>query len=144
MAEIYPVPVFRFAITGIGKGVGFSEASGLNIETQPIEYRDGASPDFSVIKMPGMKKFSNITLKRGISKGNKEFMDWLKTISLNKVERRSIEIKLQDENGDPLVVWKLANAWPVKVDGPSLKSTGNEVAIESIELAHEGLTLEFK
>jgi phage tail-like protein len=92
--------------------------------------------------MPGLHKVNNISLKRGISKADNDFFKWLSTISLNTVERRDLTIMLLNEKHEPVMVWKVLQAWPVKVEGPSLKSTGNEVAVESIELAHEGLSLE--
>jgi len=141
MAE-YPLPVFHFQVEWGGTNLGFSEVSGLTIENQAIEYRDGLSPEYSVVKMPGMPKFSNITLKRGIVPADNEFFAWLNTAALNKIERRDLVISLLNEEHSPVMTWKVKNAFPVKVEGPGLKSTGNEVAIESIELAHEGLTIE--
>lgn len=138
----YPLPVFHFRVEWGGTNIGFSEVSGLNIETQAIEYRDGSMPDFSVIKMPGMQKFGNITLKRGVAKGDNEFFIWWNTHQLNKIERRDLTISLLNENHEPVVVWRVRNAWPVKVDGGSLKATGNEVSIETLELAHEGINVE--
>jgi phage tail-like protein len=92
--------------------------------------------------MPGLRKFSNVTLKRGIVKSDNDFFKWLSTIKLNKVERRDVIISLLDETHSPVMTWKIANAFPVKLEGPGLKASGNEVAIESIELAHEGLELQ--
>jgi phage tail-like protein len=138
----YPIPVFHFQVEWGGAKIGFSEASGLNIETEAIEYRDGSSPEYSMQKMPGLKKYDNITLKRGVFKGDNEYYEWLNTIKLNTVERRDIMISLLNEEHEPVMVWKVRNAFPVKVEGPDLKSDGNEVAIESIEIAHEGLTIE--
>lgn len=138
----YPLPVFHFIVNWGGTQVGFSEVSGLNIESQVIEYRDGASPEYSSRKMPGLKKFANITLKRGIMKSDNEFFLWLNTTKLNTVERRDLTISLLNEEHAPVMTWKVNNAFPVKVEGPGLKATGNEVAIESIELAHEGLSVE--
>lgn len=138
----YPIPVFHFQVEWGGTKIGFSEASGLNIETEAIEYRDGNNPEYSVQKMPGIKKYGNITLKRGVFSGDNEYYEWLDTIKLNKVERRDIMISLLNEEHEPVMVWKVQNAFPVKVEGPDLKSDGNEVAIESLEIAHEGLTIE--
>lgn len=138
----YPIPVFNFRVDWGGKNVGFSEVSGLTQETQIIEYRHSDSPQHSPIKMPGMRKVNNITLKRGVVKSDNEFFAWLNTVKLNNIERRDLIISLLNENGDPVMVWKVLQAFPIKVEGPSLKATGNEVAIESIELAHEGLTVE--
>lgn len=138
----YPLPAFHFKVEWGGQNVGFSEASGLTQEVQLIEYRDGNSPDYSTIKMPGLHKFNNITLKRGIMKGDNEFFKWLNTVKLNTIERRNLTISLLNEEHEAVMVWKAVNAFPVKIEGPGLKASGNEVAIESIELAHEGLTLQ--
>ncbi|CAN5596502.1 hypothetical protein BH23BAC1_BH23BAC1_19430 [soil metagenome] len=91
--------------------------------------------------MPGLKKFSNLVLKRGIIKGDYELNHWIKTIDHNKVERRNIEISQLDENNEPLRVWKVRNAWPCKLEVSDLTATGSEVAMETIELVHEGLEL---
>ncbi|HHD11962.1 MAG TPA: phage tail protein [Deltaproteobacteria bacterium] len=141
MAE-YPLPVFHFKVDWGGTKIEFSEVSGLNIEAQVIEYRDGASPEYTMRKMPGLVKYGNITLKRGIFKNDNDYYKWLNTIKMNTVERRDITISLLDEEHNPVMVWKVKNAFPVKIEGPGLKASGNEVAIESIEVAHEGLTIE--
>jgi len=138
----YPLPKFHFRVEWGGSTIGFSEVSGLNIENKVIEYRDGASLEFSKLKMPGMREFSNITLKRGVFKGNNEFHSWLNTIALNTVERRDITISLLDENHEPTVVWKIKNAFPVKVQSTDLKADGSEVAIEQLDIAHEGLVIQ--
>ncbi len=138
----YPLPAFHFQVDWGGSKLGFSEVSGLNIEQQVIEYRDGLSPEFSTIKMPGIRKYGNITLKRGIIKTDNEFFNWLNTTKMNTVERRDLTIKLLDEEHNPVMVWMVKNAWPTKIDAPSLKADGNEVAIESIEIAHEGIKIE--
>jgi len=133
---------FHFQVDWGGTRLGFSEVSGLSIEIEAIEYREGNNPEYSVMKMPGMAKFSNITLKRGIVAGDNEFYEWLNTIKLNQVERRDITISLLNEEHEPTMVWKVSNAFPVKIEAPSLKATGNEVAIETLEIAHEGIAIE--
>ena len=138
----YPLSKFHFQVEWGGTKIGFTEVSGLDVETEVIEYRQGASPDFSKIKMPGMQKFSNITMKRGTFKSDNEYYNWWNTVSLNTIERRDITIKLLDENHDPVVTWKVKNAWPTKVQSTDLKADGNEVAIESMEVVHEGLTIQ--
>lgn len=142
MPQQHPLPVFHFTVQWGGTRVGFSEVTGLTQENQAIEYRDGSFPEYSSIKMPGLRKFSNVTCKRGIVSADNEFFDWLSTIRLNKVERRDVIVSLLNESHEPVMVWKLHNAFPVKIEGPQLKASGNEVAIESIELAHEGLELQ--
>lgn len=138
----YPLPKFHFRVEWGGTNIGFSEISGLNVENKIIEYRDGVSPEYSKIKMPGMREYSNITMKRGVFKGDNEFYAWLNTISLNTVERRDLTISLLNESHEPVVVWKVANAFPIKVQSTDLKADGSEVAIEQIDLAHEGLTIQ--
>lgn len=137
-----PLTAYHFTITWGSVNTTFSEVSGLNIENEVIEYRNGNSPIQMPIKMPGLRKYSNITLKRGIIKGDTEFYKWINTINLNKVEKRNIVISLLDENHQPVMSWKVRNAWPCKISGPHLKADGSEVAMETIELAHEGLEVE--
>lgn len=138
----YPIPKFHFQVQWGGAKIGFTEVTGLDVSTDVIEYREGSSLEYHKIKMPGMLKFSNITLKRGTFKGDNDFYKWFNTIALNTVERRDLIISLLNENHEPVVVWKIKNAFPVKVQSTDLKSDGNEVAIESVEIAHEGLTIQ--
>jgi phage tail-like protein len=138
----YPLPKFHFQVEWGGTRIGFSEVSGLDVESEVIEYRDGASPEYVKTKMPGMQKFSNITMKRGTFQGDNEFYNWWNTVALNTIERRDVTISLLNENHEPVVVWKVKNAWPTKVQSTDLKADGNEVAVESIEMAHEGLTIQ--
>ncbi len=138
----YPIPKFHFLVEWGGARIGFTEVSGLEVSTEVIEYREGSSPVYHKIKMPGMQKFANITLKRGTFKGDNDFYNWWNTVALNTIERRDVTISLLNENHEPVVVWKINNAWPVKVQSTDLKADGNEVAIETIELAHEGLTIQ--
>ena len=142
MPQQYPLPVFHFTVQWGGTRVGFSEVTGLTQENQAIEYRDGSFPEYSSIKMPGLRKFSNLTFKRGVIKADNDFFKWLSTIKLNTVERRDLVISLLNEKHEPVMTWKVQNAFPVKLEGPQLKASANEVAIESIELAHEGLELQ--
>jgi phage tail-like protein len=142
MPQQYPLPVFHFTVQWGGTRIGFSEVTGLTRENQVIEYRDGSFPEYSSIKMTGLVKYANVTLKRGIVPADNEFFAWISTTQLNKVERRDVVISLLNEQHAPVMVWKIHNAFPVKVEGPQLKASGNEVAIESIELAHEGLELQ--
>lgn len=137
----YPLPKFHFVVEWGGTRVGFTEATGLDIQVEAIEYREGNSKEYSKIKMPGLHKFSNITLKRGSFTGDKEFYAWINTVSLNTVERRDLSISLLNEKHEPVFTWKVKNAFPVKVQASDLKADGNEVAIETLELAHEGLNI---
>ena len=141
MAE-YPLPKFHFQVEWGGSKIGFTDVSGIDISTEVIEYRDGSSPEYSKIKMPGQRKFSNITLKRGTFKSDNEFYNWFNSVSLNTIERRNLTVALLNENHEPVIVWKIKNAWPTKITPTDLKADGNDVAVESIELAHEGLTIQ--
>ncbi len=138
---VWPMPKFHFQVKWDSQVMRFQEVSGLDIQSEEIKYRHGDSPEFSVIKMPGMKKFGNITMKKGIFKGDNKFWDWFKQIKMNTIKRLPVTISLLDEGGKATMVWTLTNAWPTKITGTDLKSEGNEVAIESIEIVHEGLTI---
>ncbi|MDF9800287.1 phage tail-like protein [Catalinimonas alkaloidigena] len=138
----FPLPKFHFQVNWGGTRMQFQEISGLSVEVDVIEYREGASPEFSPIKMPGLRKYGNITLKRGIVKGDNEFFQWWNTIQLHKVERRDITISLLDENHEPVVVWKIKNAFPVKIVWSDLKASASELALESLEIACEGIIVE--
>lgn len=135
------MPKFYFQVKWDSKVMSFQEVSGLDMQSEEIKYRHGDSPEFSVIKMPGMKKTGNVTMKKGVFKGDNKFWDWFNQIKMNTIKRLPITISLLDEAGKPTMVWTLANAWPTKITGTDLKAEGNEVAIESIEIVHEGLTI---
>ena len=143
---MYPMTSLYFAVSwGDSQNTSsFSEVSGLTVEAEVVEYRGGADPQLSTRKMPGLKKFSNVTLKRGIAPaeaGNGLF-DWYNSIAAGTVARRSVTVSLLNEERDPVMTWKIKEAWPVKIEGPSLKSTGTDVAIESVEFACEGIEVE--
>lgn len=138
---VWPLPKFHFQVKWDAAVMSFQEVSGLDIQSEEIKYRHGDSPAFSVVKMPGLKKFGNVTMKKGIFKGDNKFWDWLNQIKMNTIKRVPVIISLLDEAGAPTMVWTLANAWPTKITGTDLKAEGNEVAVESIEIVHEGLTI---
>ena len=138
----YPIPKFHFQADWGGVRIGFTEVSGLDAETEVIEYRDGASPEYSKRKIPGMQKYPNVTLKRGVFASDNDYFKWWNTVALNTVERRSVTISLLNEKHEPVMVWKVKNAWPAKIASTDLKADGNEIAIESIELAHDGLVIQ--
>ena len=140
--SVWPLPKFYFQVKWDSEEMSFQEVSGLDIEPQPIEYRLGDSPEFSTIKMPGIQKSGNVTMKKGVYKSDNKFWDWFNEIQMNTIKRVPVTISLLDENGDGTMIWTLANAWPTKITGTDLKSDGNEVAIETIEIVHEGITIE--
>lgn len=140
--SVWPMPKFYFQVKWDSQVMSFQEVSGLDIEAQAIEYRHGDSPEFSTIKMPGIKKFGNVTMKKGVFKSDNKFWDWFKQIKMNTIKRVPVTISLLDEAGAPTMVWTLANAWPTKITGTDLKADGNEVAVETIEVVHEGITID--
>lgn len=137
----WPLPKFHFKVEWGTEVMSFQEVSGLDVQSEEIKYRKGDSNVFSPVKMPGLKKYSNVTMKKGIFKGDNKFWDWFKQISMNTIARKTVIISLLDEGGKPAMVWTLSNAWPTKITGTDMKSEGNEVAIETIEIAHEGLEI---
>ncbi len=141
MAASYPLPKFHFLVQWGGVRIGFTEVSGLDTQVEVIEYREGSSPEYHKTKMPGIAKYSNIVLKRGTVQGDSDFYKWMNTINLTVVERRDIIISLLNETHAPVMTWKAKNSFPVKIQASDLKSDGNEVAIETLEIAHEGLNI---
>jgi phage tail-like protein len=140
-SKTWPVPGFRFEVKWADRVLSFQEVSGLDVQAQPIEYRHGDSAQFSVAKMPGLGKSGDVTLKKGVFKGDNKIWDWFQEIKMNTVKRVPVTISLLDEGGAPTMVWTLASAWPSKITGTDLKSTGNEVAVETLVITHEGLTV---
>ena len=140
-ASIWPMPKFHFQVKWGDQEMSFQEVTGLDAQSEEIKYRTGDSPIYSVIKMPGLIKYSNVTMKKGIFKGDNKFWDWFSQIKMNTIKRIDITISLLDEENNPAMTWTLKNAWPTKVTGTDLKSEGNEVAIETIEIVHEGLEI---
>ena len=138
----YPVPKFHFQVEWGGARIGFTEVTGLEVTTSEIKYREGSSLEYNEIKMPGRQEYGDITMKRGIFASDNEFYDWWNTVALNTIERRDITISLLNEAHEPVVVWKVKNAWPKKVTSTDLNATSNEAAIETIVCCHEGLTMQ--
>lgn len=133
-----PYAAFNYLIEigGITAG-GFSEVSGIDAEVEPVEYRNG-DEDFVKRKLPGLKKFTNIVLKRGIV-GNLDLFNWLNAAAKGAIDRREGAVILRDEQRNEVMRWKFVRGWPAKYMGPSLKGDSSAVAIESIEICHEGL-----
>jgi phage tail-like protein len=135
-----PFASFNFLVKIGSFEAGFSECSGITMETDPIEYRNG-SEDITVRKLPGLKKFGNITFKRGFTK-DKGLYDWRKKVLDGKTERLSGSITLLNEAREPSLRWTFSEAWPRKLDGPSFNAKNNEVAIEMLEIVVETLEVE--
>jgi len=138
---VWPLPKFYFEVKWDTQVMSFQEVSGLDIEAQVIEYRHGDNPVFSTIKMPGIVQSGNVTMKKGVFVSDNKFWDWYNQIKMNTIKRVPVTISLLDEAGAPTMVWTLANAWPTKITSTDLNAEGNEVAVEEIEIVHEGVTI---
>ena len=138
----YPLSKYHFVVEWGGGQTSFTEVSGLSLELAVVEHQSGNSPEQSTTKMPGLKKYSNIVLKRGIQAGDKDFFNWINTVQMNQVERRDVTVSLLNERHEPVMVWRIRRAWPCKYVVGDLNASSNEILFETIELAHEGLTLE--
>ena len=127
---------FLVEIDGINQA-GFSEVSGVDASTDPVEYREGADPTHAR-KLTGLNKYSPITLKRGITDSD-ELWKWRQTVIDGKTERKNGSIVLRDESGTEKIRWNFSNGFPTKWTGPSFNATSTAVAIETLEITHEEL-----
>ncbi len=148
-ALYYPVPQFRFdvEIDDVGE-VSFQEVSGLDMEVQSIDYRAGDSPNDSVLKIPGMNVYSNVSFKRGVYKDDNKLYEWFNEVRDNyngpehEEVKKDIHINLRSDQDEIVMTWTLTNAFPVKLTGTSLNAQANELAIETLEVTHEGIITE--
>lgn len=143
--EPYPAFNFLVSISGVsddGSAVrgAFSEVSGLDVEITVVEYRNGAE-DITTRKLPGLRKYTNITLKRGVI-GDLTLWQWIKSALDGNVQRADGTITLLDESRQPVLKWKFRRGWPCKLIGPTLNAKSSEIAIETLEICHEGLELD--
>lgn len=142
MPQDYPLPRFHFQVDWGGAKISFTEVTGLVMEREKIEYRHSDSKDFNKIAMPGLVKNNNITLKRGKFEGDFDYNTWFEDVANDRVNgRRDVTFRLLDEKHQPVAAWSATRCFPVKITAPDLKSDANEIAIESMEIAHEGLKL---
>jgi phage tail-like protein len=140
--RIDPFRAYNFVleIDNIATGA-FSEVGGLTAEGDSVDYREGSDVQSNVRKLIGMRKYSNLTLKRGYTP-DKSLWQWYTNIVNGVADRRNVTITLLNERREPVLRWHAENAWINKIEGPSFKASSNDVAMESLELVHEGLTLE--
>jgi phage tail-like protein len=118
----------------------FSEVCGLTVEVDVVEYREGTDVPLSVRKLPGLIHYSDIVLKRGITR-DMSLWNWINSVLQGTVQRASGAIVLQDAAHNDVLRWNFVNGWPRKWEGPHLGAKTSEVAIETLEIAHEGLVL---
>jgi phage tail-like protein len=132
---------FRLEIDGIQQH-GFREVTIPDSTQDIIEYREGTdAPPVTVRKLPGLAKYGNVVLKWGITTASKELSDWRNHVEKGEMDqaRKAVAIVLIDFKGDDVCRWELTRAWPSKYDPPDLNAAGNEVAIETLEIATEGI-----
>ena len=133
-----PFVAFNFTVAIGADRAHFQEVSGLDSTIDVIEHREGGT-NSTPLKLPGQTKYSNITMRWGMT-DDLELYEWHRQTVEGQIERRSGNIFLLDRQGDVVAEWAFVNAWPTKWDGPDLNAEGTDVAIEMLELAHEGLT----
>jgi len=137
---IYPYKKFNYKVTfGGTEEAGFSEVSAVDISTDPVEYREGNMTGMTAGKQPGILKYSNVTLKNGVT-SSQTLYNWMKTVLDGKVTRKTVVITAMDDTMSEAASWQLENAWPTKYSAPDFNATANEVAVESLELVCEGIT----
>ena len=140
-ARVDPFRTFNFRIEIDGLTVGsFRECSGLMADGNSVEYREGTDMARTVRKLIGLQTYGNITLKRGYTP-NRELWTWYTNIVNGQADRRNGTIVLMDESRADVMRWDVENMWIKKIEAPSFNATANEVAMESVEIVHEGLTL---
>lgn len=136
---VYPGAKFRFKLEIDGLEAGrFSEVSGFDAAIEPIEYREGNMAAEAPMKVVGLRKYGTITLKNGRLKG-KGVYGWIEKGTAGEVERKNVIVSLLDDMQNVTAVWKITNAWPVKYSAPDFNADSCEIAVESLELAHEGM-----
>lgn len=133
---------YHFSVDWGGNRIDFLEINGLNVEVEAISVRKGNSPEEMEMKIPGLLKYSEVSLKRTIEKGDNQLFEWIQTKGFGTVERRDIVIKLLNENHEPIIIWKLRNCFPTKYIGPTLISNNSELAMETLVIVHEGMRIE--
>jgi len=145
----YPIQNFHFNVEWGGTKIGFQKVRNLGVGTFYHEFRHGASPEYSTIKLPGRQYFDNIILERGVFQSDNEFFDWWKSTSFFQEGnstgsrfRRDITISILNENHEPIIVIKVRNVFPVRLRVSDLDALSNGIEIEMIELVHEGLIIQ--
>jgi phage tail-like protein len=131
---------FAVELDGITR-MGFKDCGGLDSTTGAAKYREGTDATLAQRQIPGLLSFSNISLKRGLTDDH-ALWDWRDGVATGKAVRRTISIILRDEKGEEKIRWNIKNAWPVKWTGPTFDATSEAVAIETLELAHEGIEVQ--
>lgn len=137
-AQTFPDFYFKVNISNVGE-ISCREVSGLETEYEEITYRAGDTPVFTKLKMPGLRKSGDLTIKRGISKDDKALRNWVNQVKQNIIQRETVTVSLLDESGSPVKTWEAVNAWPKKITREEIKADGNTYSFETLVIAHEGV-----
>ncbi|MCG8421903.1 MAG: phage tail protein [Proteobacteria bacterium] len=148
IGQAYPLPVYNYKVEIGADTVAFSEVSGLNITYETTTYKESptesGTPGPRILYMPAQRSAVNVTLKKGLVRGIsiRHLYSWINATQLNQNDKKDIFIRLCDENGDAVISWKVNNAFPTKLDVPTFDANSNDVAIESMELMADRVTIE--
>jgi phage tail-like protein len=146
--QAYPLPVYNYRVEIGSDAVAFSEVTGLSIAYEVATFKESqtesgiASP--RVYYMPGQHKETTVTLKKGVVRSTSiaNLYRWISGIALNQIEKKDVIVRLCDEAGAPVISWKVINAFPVKLDAPGFDAKSNDVAVETMELRADRITIE--
>lgn len=144
----YPLAVYNYKVEIGGDTIAFSEVSGLSISYETTTYKESpvesGSPGPRVMRMPAQITPPTITLKKGMVRGSSvaTLFAWISSTQINQVDKKDIQVRLCDESGDAVISWKVSNAFPTKLDAPTFDANSNDVAVESMELMADGITIE--
>ncbi len=144
----YPLPVFNYKVEIGSDTIAFSEVSGLSVDIETTTYKESptesGAPGPKVMHMPAQGTAASITLKKGVVRGSSvaNLFNWISSVQINQVEKKDIFVRLCDENGDAVISWKVTNAFPTKLEAPGFDANSNDVAVESMELMGDGVSVE--
>ena len=136
-----PLSRNHFIVEWGGARTSVAEVCGLGIELEAPAFRDSGSPANSATSMPGMLRYPRLVLRRTVQPGDNDFFNWINTAQFNSVTRRDVTVRLLDSSGNPVVVWTFRNAYPVKLEYSPLESRDSAPMMETLELAHDGMTV---
>ena len=142
----YPLSVYNYKVEIGSDTIAFSEVSGLNIQVETITYKESPTDGKAgphVMYMPGQAAAAKVTLKKGVVRGGSvtTFFAWINSIQVNQVDKKDIFVRLCDEQGNAVISWKVINAFPTQLDAPTFDAKANDVAIETMQLMADGVTI---
>jgi phage tail-like protein len=141
MSSPNPLVRNRFQVQWGGVRTSFAEVNGLAIEMKTADYRDGNSPEDTSLTMPGIISHPHLVLKRTVVAKDNDFYNWMNSVQFSSVTRRDVTVELLDSGGNPVVVWKFINAYPVKLEYSGLESQNSGPMFETLQLAYDSMTV---